>query len=256
MLHLLKRHPWSISARFDWSLALVFAVPQEIAWQLMPPGLEPDLWEGWGFVATAFVQTRGLRPSWAPPWLARDFFLAGYRVFARARLPDGRRVRGLCILGSDTDSLRMTMLGRWLTHYGYRYRQIHTKRADQSLALQVLHQGRPTVNIEVDLSRVTMPPQGSPFPDLRVARRFAGPMPFTFSHEPETGSLIVVEGARQHWEPRPVNAVVKQLDFFTGPPFTQEGLPVLANAFWVQDVAYSWKPGILVPIHYLQYAAA
>jgi hypothetical protein len=256
MLHLLKRHPWSISARFDWSLALVFAVPHEVARQLMPPGLEPDLWEGWGFVAAAFVQTRKLRPSWAPNWLAQDFFLAGYRVFARARLPDGRHVRGLHILGSDTDSLRMAVLGRWLTHYGYRRRGIRAEQNEHILELQVLHQGRPTVDVAVDLTTATMPPQSSPFPDLRIARRFAGPMPFTFSHEPETGSLIVVEGSRQHWEPRAVNVTVKQLDFFAGPPFAKEGLPMLANAFWVQDVTYSWKPGMLVPVHYTQSTAA
>ncbi len=256
MLHLLKRHPWPVSARFDWSLALVFAVPQEVAWQLMPPGLEPDLWEGLGFVAAAFVQTRRLRPSWAPAWLAQDFFLAGYRVFARARLPDGRHVRGLRILGSDTDSLRMAMLGRWLTHYGYRRRDVRTKQRENRLELQVLDRGRPTVDLEVDLTAATLPPSCSPFPDLRTARRFAGPMPFTFSHEAETGSLVVVEGARQHWEPRAVNATVKQLDFFARLPFAKDGLPRLANAFWVQDVTYWWKPGVLVPVHYSQRSAA
>ena len=74
-------------------------------------------------------------------------------------------------------------------------------------------------------------------------------MPFTFSHEQETDSIVVVEGARQHWEPRPVSVVVRRLDFFARPPFACGGLPVLANAFWVQDVAYSWKKGVLMPAH-------
>jgi hypothetical protein len=103
VLHLLKRHPWPISAHLDWSLALVYAISKKAAWQLMLPGLEPDLFGKWGFVAAAFVRTRGLRPGWAPRWMAQDFFLTGWRVFARARLPDGRTVRGLRILGSDTD---------------------------------------------------------------------------------------------------------------------------------------------------------
>lgn len=249
MLHLLRRHPWPVIAHFDWSLALVFAIPREVAWQLMPPGLEPDLWGDWGFVAAAFVQTRRLRPGWAPPWLAQDFFLAGYRVFARARLPDGRSVRGLRILGSDTDSLRMTVLGGLLTHYGYRKTQVGVRHEGATLALQVSHRGQLVVDLEADLNAATAPPPGSPFPDLRTARRFAGPMPFTFSSEEETDSIVVVEGARQHWEPKPVSVKLRRLDFFARPPFATEGLPVLANAFWVHDVAYSWKRGVLVPAH-------
>jgi hypothetical protein len=249
MLHLLKRHPWAVTAHFYWSLVLVFAVPQEVAWRLMPPGREPDLFEGWGFVAAAFVQTRQLRPAWAPGWLAQDFFLAGYRVFARARLPDGRRVRGLRILGSDTDSLRMTLLGNLMTHYGYRKTRVRVWHEAQALALKVSYRGHDTVDLQADLNPATAPPAGSPFPDLRTARRFAGPMPFTFSHEPETDSIVVVEGARQHWLPQPVSVTVHSLDFFARPPFACEGLPVLANAFWVQDVAYSWKKGVIVPAH-------
>ena len=249
MLYLLKRHPWPVSAYFDWSLALVFAVPAEVAWQLLPPGLIPDLYGEWGFVAAAFVQTRRLNPAWAPQCLAQDFFLAGYRVFARARLADGRHVRGLRILGSDTDSLRMTLLGGLLTHYGYRKVQVTVQQDGQGLALRVTHRGRPSVDLETDLTTASAPPAGSPFPDLRTARRFAGPMPFTFSHEPETDSIVVVEGTRQHWEPRPVNVNVRSLEFFARPPFASQGLPVLANAFWVQEVAYSWKRGVLVPAH-------
>jgi uncharacterized protein YqjF (DUF2071 family) len=119
MLHQLKRHPWTIAAHFDWSLALVFAVEPNSAAGLLPPGLEPELYDDNAFVAAAMVQTRRLRPTWAPPFLGNDFLLAGYRVFVRCRQPDGRRWRGLYILGSETDSWRMTWLGRALTHYGH-----------------------------------------------------------------------------------------------------------------------------------------
>lgn len=248
MLHRLKRHPWSITAHFDWSLALVFAVPVSMAKSLLPPGLEPDCYEDHAFVAAAFVQTRRLRPGWAPSFLAQDFFLAGYRVFVRARRPDGRRLRGLYILGSDTDSRRMALLGRWLTHYGYRHRAVRVARIGDALSLEVI---APHEHVEVslwaDLRPAMSPPEGSPFPDLRTARRFAGPMPFTFSHEPETNSLIVVEGARQHWEPRPVSVTVERLAFFERAPFASTGLPTLANAFFVEHVDYRWKAGVLMP---------
>lgn len=248
MLHLLKRHPWPIAAHFDWSLALVFAVPLDTVRGLLPPGLEPDAFGEWGFVAAAFVQTRKLRPAGMPEILGKDFFLAGYRVFVRAHKPDGRRLRGLYILGSDTDSRFMTFFGRCLTHYGYRHRRVLVEHREGGLDLQVLDpQGQVEVSVHSDLRAASAPPPHSPFPDLRTARRFAGPMPFTFSHEPETSSLVVVEGARQHWEPRPVQVSVGKLAFFERPPFASTGLPVLANAFFVEQVDYSWKRGVLLP---------
>jgi hypothetical protein len=248
VLYRLKRHPWRISAHFEWSLALVFAVPRDVAQQLVLPGLEPDCFDQWGFVAAAFVKTRGLRPVWAPSWLGRDFFLAGYRVFVRGRLPDGRRVRGLRILGSATDSRTMATFGSLLTHYHYRRVRVITERTGDTLHLTV-HSTRGALEVDLTaaLGGTEALPNGSPFPDLRTARRFAGPMPFTFSYEPQTRCLLAVEGVRQHWVPRAVHVDVGKLAFFEGGAFGDGRLPVLANAFCVENVDYQWKPGVLIP---------
>lgn len=245
MLHLLKRHPWAISAHFDWSLALVYAVPGSVVQTMLPPGLEADTFGEWGFVAAAFVDTRRLRPSWAPAFMANDFFLAGYRLFVRGKLADGRCVRGLYILGSQTDSWQMTALGSLMTHYKYEKVTVQTNVSSVTMDLKITNRRRETVvDLSAGLQPSTAPPEGSVFADLRTARRFAGPMPFTFSHEPETGSLVVVEGARQHWEPRPVSVNVRTLAFMEQEPFA---IGRLANAFWVEHVDYSWKAGTRVP---------
>ena len=82
----LKRHPIPVVAHFQRSLVLAYALPGELLEPLLPPGLFLDRFKGFGFVAIALVQTRLLRPAFLPPWLGRDFFLAGYRIFARCRL--------------------------------------------------------------------------------------------------------------------------------------------------------------------------
>jgi hypothetical protein len=247
VLYRLKRHPWTISAHFEWSLALVFAVPREVTKPLLLPGLEPDCYGQWAFVAAAFVKTRKLRPEWAPSWLGRDFFLAGYRVFVRGRLSDGRRVRGLQILGSDTDSWTMAAAGSLLTHYRYRRVRVKVERTPDNLHLTV-HSTRRALEVDVTaaLGGTDELPDGSPFPDLRTARQFAGPMPFTFSYEPETGQLLAVEGVRENWVPRAVEVEVRRLSFFENSAFGDGRLPVLANAFCVENVEYQWKPGVLI----------
>jgi hypothetical protein len=249
MLYRLRRHPWAAVAHFDWSLAIVWAVPRGVIEGLLPPGLTPDLFGEYGFVAAALVQTRALRPTWAPRFAATDFFLAGYRAFVRSTAKDGRNLRGLYILGGETDSRRMTWIGRCLTHYGYTLRRVETGRSDESLEVKVSSlTGEVVVDVTANLQPASAPPAGSPFPDLRTARRFAGPMPFTLSYEAETRSILAVEGDRQHWEPRPVSVEIRRVAFFERPPFAATGLPVLANAFYVSNVDYHWQRGTRHPL--------
>ncbi|WP_435583229.1 hypothetical protein [Amycolatopsis thermoflava] len=70
------------------------------------------------------------------------------------------------------------------------------------------------------------------------ARRFAGPLPYTFS--PDEEGIVVVKAFRSSWRPEPVGIPrhhVAFLDRFDG--------AVLANAFHVSDVDYGWHRGEL-----------
>lgn len=63
--------------------------------------------------------------------------LIGYRVFARYRSPDGRELRGLRILRSDTNNKLMAVFGSLLTHYYYGSARVETIRRASALQLQV-----------------------------------------------------------------------------------------------------------------------
>ena len=55
--------------------------------------------------------------------------------------------------------------------------------------------GEGDLQVKADLRDRPAPlPPGSPFQDLVEARRFAGPLPFTFDYEVETHSIVVIEG--------------------------------------------------------------
>jgi hypothetical protein len=89
-----------------------------------------------------------------------------------------------------------------------------------------------------------LPPVGSPFPSLQVARKFAGPLPFTFSYEGETHSMLRVEGVRQNWKPEPIHVDVARATFLNRPPLNHMPEPQLANAFFLENVPYRWKRGV------------
>jgi hypothetical protein len=235
----LRRHPISVSAHFRHSLVLAYALPAGVLEPLLPPTLEPDRHGDLGFAAAAFVQTERMRPSFLPPALGLDFFLGGYRIFVRVA---GRpSLRGLYIIRSDTDRRLLTVFGNALTSYRYRTVDASCRCEDGTLEILV----RPGVRISADLSRRPAPlPPSSPFASLTEARRFAGPLPYTFHHEPETGLLLSVRGVRSSWNPEPVSVEIRELAFFTAERFGEE--PTLANAFYVGGIDYKWERGKLL----------
>jgi len=248
MLHLLKRHPIPIRAHFDFVLALTYAAPAAQIRPLLPPGLTADEWNGYGFLAAAFVQTRKLRPAGLPAFAGRSFFLAGYRVFARYTRRDGKRLRGLRILRSDADRRLMVAMGNLLTRYRYRLARVTLERGEGALALRVRtadRLGDAELTARLDGPPGWLPP-GSPFADAKQARRFMGPMPFTFGYEPETHSIVRVEGVRRDWRPRTVPVDVHRLDALR---HLAPGLePVLASSFYLEAVDYRWRRGVREPL--------
>jgi hypothetical protein len=243
MLHLLKRHPIPISAFFRHSLVLTYAFSPEVLKPLLPAALVLDTWRGFAFLAIALVQTENLRPSFLPAALGRNFFLSGYRIFTRLAA-GAQSKRGLMILRSDTDHAWMVRSGNLLTHYNY-----HLCEANLGETRDELHWTICTARAEADLDlkvrlesdRASLP-ANSPFRTYSEARRFAGPLPYTFDYEQETNSIIGICALRQDWNPEPVSVEVLRNTFLDQQPF-RGAQPILANAFHVQNVPYRWQRG-------------
>jgi Uncharacterized conserved protein (COG2071) len=239
VLHRLRRNPLPIAAHFRHSLVLAYAFPRETLEPLLPTTLELDMHGESGLAAAAFVQTERLRPAFLPEALGLDLFLAGYRIFVRSAAQPS--LRGLYILRSDTDRRSMVIFGNALTGYRYRLADASCRLTGDRLQIEI----HPGVDVVADLADGSAPlPEGSPFADQREARRFAGPLPYTF-HEQETGSLVAVRGTRSGWDPNPVAVSVRELTFFTSGPFADADAR-LANAFYVGGVDYRWERGRLL----------
>jgi hypothetical protein len=245
MLHLLKRHPFAMDAFFRRTLVLTYAFPAAALEPLLAPGLTLDTEGGYGFLAIAMVQTEGLRPAGLPVWAGTSFFLSGYRIFTRLARGGGS-LRGLQILRSYADRRSMAVSANLFTHYNYRVcrARISERQGEIEYSLR-------TADGSADLDVVARPwssdnacpPFGAPFADAKSARRFAGPLPYTFSYEPETHSMIRVRGVREHWDPQPVTAQVARNTFLDWGPLRGGG-GALAAAFTVERVDYRWQRGV------------
>jgi uncharacterized protein DUF2071 len=240
MMDLLRRHPFEVDAFFDYSLVLTYAFPADLLQSMLPPRLEVDRHGDLGFVAVALVQTKALRPAGFPRWFGRDFFLSGYRIFCRFDTGD-RRLRGLKILRSDTNKWGMVFLGNLFTGYGYRKVSLSERRSETQLELRVTSRdGQTDLALRASTDDPRLPPD-TPFKDWREARKWCGPLPFTFSPQSD-GRMVVVQGVRGEWQPRPLQVEVQNLGFFQTGPFAGHK-PRLANAFLVEKVPYHWNAG-------------
>ncbi|MHA3772520.1 DUF2071 domain-containing protein [Verrucomicrobiota bacterium sgz303538] len=250
MLYRLRRHPIPIKAHFASSLVLTYAFPGELLRPLLPPGVSLYSHEGWGFLAIAMVQTHSLRPAWLPGAFGRSFFLSGFRIFSEFETASGRKLKGLRILRSYTDRAMMSFGGNLLTRYDYRRADVSVDQDETILRIQMQTADREAdLDVTADLKSADagLPPK-SPFKNLAEARRFAGPLPFTFEYEVETNSIIVIQGVRQNWHPRPVHVTVDKMQILQQPPFRDFADPPLANAFFVEDIPYRWERGVIHPL--------
>jgi hypothetical protein len=209
----------------------------------LPRALVLDTWRGYAFVAIALVQTENLRPSFLPAALGRSFFLSGYRIFTR--LAGGAQSkRGLMILRSDTDNKWMVRSGNLLTHYNYRLCEANLEERSDEIHWTI-RTPRAEADVEVCVNvagGAGKLPADSPFASEAEARRFAGPLPYTFDYERETDSIIGIHAVRQAWNPQPVSVDVRRNTFVEQPAF-RAAQPILANAFHVENVPYHWQRG-------------
>lgn len=244
MLANLKNHPFGVVAKLERTTVLAFAVPRAELEALIPSALELDLFqEQWGFVAVALVRTKELRPAGFPKWVGNDFWLLGYRIFVRYRNTKDRRLRGLYILGSETDKRRMAFLGNMFTHYQYQHKAFDITTKDYRTTWNA-PDGSSSLVVHDDPDVPASLPSGSVFKDWSEARRFIGPLPFTFSHDATRGQVLIIEGARTDWTPRPVTVERHSFRFLEGLGLSELRL---SNAFAMDNVAYHWKPGVIEP---------
>lgn len=235
----LKNHPFAVEAFFESSLVLTFAVPKEQLQGFIPKCLELDTFQDrWAFIAVAMVQTTGLRPKGFPEFMGNDFFLIGYRIFVRYSNIAGKQLRGLYIIKSETDRKKMEVFGNIFTHYNYTTTDIKQNTTENLLTIK---SERSKFKIEIDLTEDNIKiPYGSPFIDWKDARKFAGPLPFTFTYNKGDNTVLIIEGVRQNWKPKPAKVKSYEVEFLNKLHLKDM---VLANAFEIKNIPYYWKKG-------------
>lgn len=94
-----------------------------------------------------------------------------------------------------------------------------------------------SVKVEESDGEIALP-NAFPFKDWKEARRFAGPLPFTFTYDSPKKEVLIIEGVREEWTPKPVKVIESQVGFVDS---LQLDGALLANAFVIHNTPYYWK---------------
>ena len=133
----------------------------------------------------------------------------------------------------------MEIAGNLFTHYNYTTTDISQKIKGDVKEITSIKSG---LKIELNISEKdeVLLPDNSPFKNWKEARRFAGPLPFTFTYNDKTKEVLIIEGVRQNWKPKPIKINKLQINFLNTINLKNR---VLANAFVIENIPYYWKKG-------------
>ena len=137
----------------------------------------------------------------------------------------------------------MEFFGNMFTHYCYTTTDITQNRSNDVLTISSNKSGF-SVHLDERANETIALPAGSPFTDWKEARRFAGPLPFTFTYNKAKREVLIIEGVRENWKPEPVKVLDYNFSFIDN--MNLQGT-VLANAFVIRNIPYYWKKGKIEP---------
>jgi len=130
-------------------------------------------------------------------------------------------------------------MGNIFTHYNYTTTDINL--IDQ-INTREIFSVKSKFKVTIEKTEEVPLPENSPFINWKEARRFAGPLPFTFTYSEETREVLIIEGVRENWIPKPVKVLDYDFEFFRSLNLAN---PILANAFVIENIPYYWKKGKL-----------
>ncbi len=133
----------------------------------------------------------------------------------------------------------MAFFGNIFTHYNYTTTDINYNCRNGVTEISSEKSGF-KIKIGNEYGEHISLPPGSPFNDWKEARRFAGPLPFTFTYNAAKKEIVIIEGVRENWKPMPVSVMEQQFSFIDDLELNDVRL---ANCFIIQKIPYYWKKG-------------
>jgi uncharacterized protein YqjF (DUF2071 family) len=209
--------------------------PETLA-RVLPPPLEPDLYNGEAFLSAVVADMDRMRPVFVPAALGVTYRQVVYRAVVR----HGDE-RGVHFLRSDADDSLMVLMGNLLSFFrfhrasilavsggGLRHFDLVTDPADHADIHATFDIGRAGRAISA----------GSTFPSLEAAQAFLVELYAAF--RPGADRMNTVRIKRGAWRVKMAEAPRARFDFMNGSTTFPAGSTRLDSVIYVEDIEYYW----------------
>jgi hypothetical protein len=123
--------------RLDTCVLLTYRAPANRLQPLVPAGLQPVTYKGFGFFNVVACHIDRMRPSGVPRFLGLGYWHVAYRIQVRAALAEGSQLGGLFFLRSDVDRRLMALPGNLFTDFCFHHARVRAEERGQTLDLRV-----------------------------------------------------------------------------------------------------------------------
>lgn len=221
----------AITSTFFTNSILMYSCEPDDLQRLLCPGINVDVIGGRGHLAVAFVDQRDFRPRGFPRRVGRDFFMVEYLAFVTYESSDGRQMRGLYLLQSDTPSTLACIGSRIFSHY--RFRKIDLT-IDETGNTRRFTSAKAGIDVTISLD-TEADSRDAPWADYA---QLSKPRSFNFQHLKRSNATLIIRGVLKGWTPRPATVLAADIALVDGLGIAFDGPP---KAIEVDNVEYLWR---------------
>jgi uncharacterized protein YqjF (DUF2071 family) len=232
------KHPLPMKTTFRDCFLVNFAMEPETLARVLPPPLEPDIYDGQAFLSVVVADMERMRPAFAPRVLGVTYRQVVYRAVVRCG-----EERGVHFLRSDADNRLMVELGNLLTFFRFHQSRISSARGGGLHHFDlVAHAGHHAdIHATFDLGHARRSvPEGSVFRGLDQAQSFLVELYAAFKPDADGRTVNTVRIKRSAWRITMVDAPRARFDFMDGSATFPAGSTRLDSAIYVEDLDYYW----------------
>lgn len=235
---LVPKHPIPMRTLFRECFLVNFAVDPAVMRRHLPPGIEPDIYDGKAWLSIVIAEMDRMRPAFLPPVFGVTYDQIVYRTVVRHN-----NERGVYFLRSDANSLPMSLAGDWLTFFRFHRSPIRfSKQANLvQCALTTPPAQHANIHSIYNLNSVGRSlPDTSPFPNLSEAQRFLVELFVAFGTTPLSPDVLKVRIKRGDWHIALVEDLIGTYQFMQNSPLFPPGSAYLDSIFYVKELPYYW----------------
>jgi uncharacterized protein YqjF (DUF2071 family) len=235
---LVPKHPVPMRTVFRECFLVNFQVEQDVMSRLLPPGIEPDLYDGKAWLSVVIAEMERMRPAFLPPLFGITYNQIVYRAVVRRG-----DERGVYFLRSDADNRLMSLAGDWLTFFRFHYSPMSFRREGHLVLCDLVAapSERADIRATYDLSTASRHmPSGSAFAELAKAQPFLVELFVAFGTVPTSDDILQVRIKRGEWDIFVVEDLRGQYRLMQDSALFPPGSAVLDSVFYVKELPYYW----------------